>query len=140
MTREPQLPADIDARIGSLGKALEAAPGIVFAWLFGSAARGELRQQSDVDVAVFLDDDVDPVEGRLDAIVRVSRHLGTDSVDVVVLNSVPTSLLARILRDRRVLLDREPFRRHRFESLAIRQAADFRIFEHRLLERRTRRG
>jgi hypothetical protein len=48
-------------------------------------------------------------------------YLGTDSVDLVVLNRAPTALLGRIVRDRRVILDREPFLRHRFESLALRQ-------------------
>jgi hypothetical protein len=35
-----------------------------------------------------------------------------------------------------VICDRDPFRRHRFESLALRQFFDFSILEHRLLARR----
>jgi len=57
-----------------------------------------------------------------------------------VLNTAPSALLARLLPGRRVILDREPFRRHRYESLEARKAADFRIFERRLLERRFARG
>ena len=140
MNRGRPLPANLEERLASLGRALETCPSIVFAYLFGGAAQGRLTPLSDVDVAVFLDEDHDLDECRLEAIVRATRHLGTDEVDLVVLNTAPTALLARILPTRRVILDREPFRRHRFESLELRKAADFRLFERRLLERRFGRG
>jgi hypothetical protein len=57
-------------------------------------------------------------------------------VDLVMLNTAPTALAGRVLAGRRVILDRDPFRRHRFESLALRRFFDFRLFEHRLLARR----
>jgi len=130
------LPADIQARLSTLGPALEQCPGVVFAYLFGGAGAGRLSPLSDVDVAVYLQETVDPVEGRLEAIGAVTRHLGTDEVDLVVLNTAPIALTGRILQCRRVICDREPFRRHRFESLTLREFLDFRIFEHRLLARR----
>lgn len=136
MQRGRSLPADVEERLATLGQALEACPGVVFAYLFGGAARGRLTPLSDIDVAVFLAEEGDLDQGRLDAVECVTRHLGTDEVDLVVLNSAPSALLARILPDRRILCDREPFRRHLFESLEARKAADFRIFERRLLERR----
>jgi predicted nucleotidyltransferase len=134
------LPADIDRRLATLGDALKDSPGLLFAYLFGGAAEGRLTPLSDVDVAVFFDEACDLVEARLHAGLRATRHLGTDEVDLVVLNSAPTALLGRILKSRRVICDRDPFRRHRFESLALREFFDFRIFEHRLLERRFGRG
>jgi predicted nucleotidyltransferase len=140
MHRGRPLPANIEARLASLGEALEPSPGLVFAYLFGGAARGRLTPLSDIDVAVFFEDGSDLEECRLEALQRTTRHLGTDEVDLVVLNTAPSALLARILPGRRVLCDRVPFRRHRFESLEARRAADFRIFERRLLERRFGRG
>ena len=77
-----------------------------------------LRPLSDVDVAVYLDDAVDPVRTRVDLIGVVTKHLGTDELDLVVLNRAPTALLGRILQSRKVIVDKEPFLRHRFESLA----------------------
>ncbi|WP_133174608.1 hypothetical protein [Candidatus Methylomirabilis limnetica] len=59
---------------------------------------------------------------------------------MVVLNTAPTALTGRILQTRRVIFDRDPFRRHLFESLALREFFDFRIFEHRLLARRHGNG
>ena len=71
---------------------------------------------------------------------KITAHLATDEVDVVVLNNAPTALLGRVLATRRVLLDRDPFFRHRFESRALRESFDFRVFERRHLTRRFGRG
>lgn len=134
------MPADIEERLATLGPALARCPGVVFAYLFGSAGAGRIRPLSDVDVAVYLDEAIDPLEARLAAVRTVTAHLGTDEVDLVVLNRAPTALSGRILATRRILLDRDPFRRHRFESLALRKFLDFRILEHRLLARRAAGG
>ena len=134
------MPADIKERLATLGPALARCPGVVFAYLFGSAGAGRIRPLSDVDVAVYLDEAVDPLEARLAAVRAVTAHLGTDEVDLVVLNRAPTALSGRILATRRILLDRDPFRRHRFESVALRTFLDFRILEHRLLARRAAGG
>jgi hypothetical protein len=91
-------------------------------------------------VAVYLDDAVDALRARLDLIGVVTKHLGTDEVDLVVLNRAPTALLGRILQSRRVIVDKDPFVRHRFESLAFRMFLDFRIFERRVLDARFARG
>ena len=131
-----RLPTDIEVRLLDLGSALEASPGVLFAYLFGSASRGRLGPLSDVDVAVYLDDTCNPLEARLEAIGRATAQLRTDKVDVVVLNQAPIALVGRILQSRRVLCDRDPLRRHRFESLALREFADFRVFEGRILSRR----
>lgn len=48
--------------------------------------------------------------------------------------------MGRVLTTRRVLLDRDPFARHRYESLQARMFQDFRIREHRLLAARQRHG
>lgn len=135
LMRGARLPSDLAARLATLGAVLAAHPGVVFAYLFGSAARGELRPLSDVDVAVYLTDAADPVQARLDLVTTVTRHLGTDAVDVVILNTVPTALIGRILGARQVLVDREPFRRHRFESAELRKFLDVRVREQRLLAR-----
>lgn len=140
MIRERPLPVDIEQRLGTLSHALERGSGVVFAYLFGGAATGQLRPLSDVDVAVYLKETLDPVEARLEALGVLTAHLGTDEVDLVVLNTAPIAVIGRILQTRRVILDRDPFRRHRFESLALREFFDFHIFEHRLLARRYGRG
>ena len=140
MRRGAPLPADIERRLTTLGAVLEGQPAVRFAYVFGGAGRGELRPLSDVDVAVYLEGAVDPVQARVDLIGVVTKHLGTDEVDLVVLNRAPTALLGRILQSRRVITEKDPFLRHRFESLALRQFLDFRIFEQRFLDARFARG
>lgn len=132
---------DIDGRLGGLADAIAAASADVqFAYLFGSAATGRLTPRSDVDVAIFVSPQAEAHAVRLDVMRAVTRHLSTDAVDIVVLNSAPVAPAGRILTTRRVLLDRAPFARHRYESLTARMFHDFRIREHQLLARRYARG
>jgi len=140
MRGRSSLPEDIEHRLATLGTVLDGQAAVRFAYVFGGAARGELRPLSDVDVAVYLDDAVDSVQARLELIGVVTKHLGTDEVDLVVLNQAPTALLGRVVQSRRVIADKDPFLRHRFESLVLRTFLDFRIFERRLLDSRFARG
>jgi predicted nucleotidyltransferase len=140
MRRRRPIPEDLERRLATLGAVFDSETAVRFAYVFGGAARGELRPLSDVDVAVYLDDAVDPAQARLDLIRVVTRHLATDEVDLVVLNQAPTALQGRIVQSRRVIADKDPFLRHRFESLALRTFLDFRIFERRFLDARFARG
>jgi len=134
-------PAAIRPRLETLGAALLNACGdIEFAYLFGSAARGALTSRSDIDIAIHLDDHVDPAWARLEAARAAALHLGTDAVDLVVLNTAPLATAGRILTSRHVILDRVPFRRHAFESATARMFHDFRLREQRLLSARFGRG
>ena len=135
------LPTDLARRLSGLGGAIAgASDDVVFAYLFGSAATGALTLRSDVDIAVFVAPDADAHGARLAVARACARHLGTDAIDVVLLNAAPVSLAGRVLMTRQVLLDRDPPVRHRFESLHARMFHDFRIREHRLLAERDPRG
>lgn len=73
MIHKTPLPTDIEQRLSTLGRALEQCAGVVFAYLFGGAGRGRIRPLSDVDVAVYLEENIDPVEWRLDVIGVVTN-------------------------------------------------------------------
>jgi predicted nucleotidyltransferase len=133
------LPADLAERLSGLGEALAAASDdIVFAYLFGSVSTGQTTGQSDVDIAIYCVPGSDVHSARLAATRAASKHLGTDALDLVVLNTALISLAGRVLTTRRVLLDRDPPVRHQYESLHARMFQDFRIREHRILAGRTR--
>ena len=135
------LPPDLDRRLSGLGDAIAAASDeVVFAYLFGSAATGALTPHSDVDVAVFTAPGADTHAARLAVARACARHLGSDAIDVVLLNAAPISLAGRVLTTRQVLLDRDPHVRHCYESLHARMFQDFRIREHRLLTQRDALG
>lgn len=95
---------------------LLGAPAIVCAYLFGSVARGEAHIQSDVDVAVLFEKAPAPRldAGPLDLEGALERSLGR-SVQLVVLNRAPADLVHRVLRDGRLLVDRNRAARIRFE-------------------------
>lgn len=133
---EPAAAPDLDARVATLGDALAGEPAVVFAYLFGSRVQGTAGPRSDIDVAVYLKDDVDAFNMRLTLMGRLAAHLGTDALDVIVLNDAPLALTGRIVESRLVVLDRLPAVRHAFESLTARMFNDFRIRERRLLAAR----
>lgn len=72
----------------------------------------------------------------LDLFSLVADALGTSEVDLVVLNQAPVSLIGRVLRNRRVLCDKDPFFRVAYESRKLREFFDFRFKEDELLRMR----
>lgn len=126
--------------IAGIVDVLTKDPRVTFAYLVGSRAAGTAHAKSDVDVAVFLAAGAEPFETRLELLDSLGRHLGGRPVDLIILNTAPVSLAGRLLASRRVLVDRHPPVRHRYESLTAREFSDFRVREHRLLEAMTRRG
>jgi predicted nucleotidyltransferase len=140
MIRGKPLPKDINARLATLGDVLAGRSDIAFAYLFGAAATRQQKPLSDVDLGVYFVEGLDPGEQRLVLLPIITGHLQTDDVDLVVLNDAPIALRGRLLEERHVIVDRDPFLRHRFESQTIREYLDFRQFEHRLLSARYGRG
>lgn len=57
-----------------------------------------------------------------------------------IFSGAPISLAGRILGNRRVIAERNPFRRHRFESLTLREYFDFSVREKGILEGRYLHG
>jgi predicted nucleotidyltransferase len=90
---------DVVARLRGL---LEPVAQVEEAYLFGSVARGEGRPTSDVDVAVYLVDSIPREERSLftaSLVADLMTALGTNAVDVVVLNGAPPLIYQRILSD-----------------------------------------
>jgi predicted nucleotidyltransferase len=99
--------AGLDARIAAV---LSARPEILEAYLFGSRARGAGQAHSDIDIAVFIDEDriePGPFGYRSELTSALMSSLGTNNVDVVVLNTAPPLLYHRVLRDGVRLLSRD---------------------------------
>ncbi|HLA27548.1 MAG TPA: nucleotidyltransferase domain-containing protein [Syntrophales bacterium] len=109
---------------------------VKFAYLFGSAARKEQNRLSDTDIAVYLDEDCDHSDEKLHIIGQLMNHLATDRFDLVLLNKAPLPLAARVIRCHQVLVDRDPFFRHRYESRIMREYFDFSVLEESILNRR----
>ena len=99
--------ASLEAR---LTIALEPRPEVLDAYLFGSQARGDAGALSDIDVAVFIDEDVarpGPYGYDAELITDLMTALGTNAIDVVLLNRAPPLLYHRVLRDGKLLVTRD---------------------------------
>ena len=81
---------------------LSIRPEILEGYLFGSRARGVGHAHSDIDVAVYVDTDritPGPFGYRSELTSVLMSALGSNAVDVVVLNDAPPLLYHRVLRD-----------------------------------------
>jgi predicted nucleotidyltransferase len=74
--------------------ALAGDAGVELAIVFGSVARGDHSQNSDVDVAVLARSETD----LADVSARIAAHVGRE-VDVVLLRDAGVPLIDAILRD-----------------------------------------
>jgi predicted nucleotidyltransferase len=131
---------DTENIINLSGQYLTARDDIIFAYLFGSYATGKQTHLSDIDVAVYLKDDGQAFDKKLGILNDLTKILETEDIDLVILNKAPISLLAKILANKVILIDKDPYVRHAFESLNMRMGFDFSIFEKRILEQRYLNG
>lgn len=99
--------------------------GIACVYLFGSLARGEAGEGSDVDIAVlFAEKPPSTLDGLgLDLSGELETLIGR-RVDLVVLNSAPVDLSHRVLRDGVLIYDGNPSARVRFEVNARNEYFD----------------
>src|ERR1043165_3865967 len=104
--------------IDELVTALGAGPPLRFAMLFGSAARGGMRADSDVDIAIFPDDLRLSLADELALQAELARACGRD-VDLVRLDLAPTLVKWQVARYGRVVLERTPFAAARFVASAV---------------------
>ena len=102
---------------------------IKFAYVFGSQATGKATENSDIDIAVYFEEDYAPMQ---DAFVRGDiledgKAFFKKDVDVVSLNSVSSLLLKyEIIHDGIIIKDDEE--RADFESLSLREYFDFKYY------------
>jgi uncharacterized protein len=119
--RGPAIVLDEDRR-QALAEFFERQPDVVAAYLFGSQARGEAGPLSDVDLAVWLNDHLEPdrrLSRQLALSAQAASLLGTDEVELVVLNGAPPLLAQRVIRDGELLAERSTMTRVRLETEAI---------------------
>ena len=105
---------DIETQIkGAFG---DRHPDVIAVYLFGSIARGDHTEASDIDVAVLLDRDPPRTLAglRFDLKADLEGRLG-QPVDLVVINHATADFVHHVLRDGRLLIDRDPSARATFE-------------------------
>lgn len=104
---------------------LAGEPGVRWAYLFGSCARGEPHR--DFDLAIM------PVAGAFPTLVAWGRLVADleaalgGRVDLVDLTDAPLSLAGTLLVDRIVVVDHEIEQRHAWEAATTSRWIDFRF-------------
>ena len=102
--------------------------GATTVYLYGSVARGTAGERSDVDVAVLYGRPPPRTLEQLPLRVEeeIEKLLGMPA-QVVVLDGAPPDLIHRVLRDGKLLLDRDPSARIRFEVKARNEFFDLEL-------------
>jgi predicted nucleotidyltransferase len=121
------VPVEIDPELVRVAVAVAAAePRIVGLYLFGSRAKGEEHERSDVDLGVLFAEKVRPEEVfRLE--VRFEERLGRP-VDLVDAGSCDPFLALRVIEGERLYCSDET-RCNEFDLFVMRRAADLEPFE-----------
>jgi predicted nucleotidyltransferase len=126
-----------EAALHRAGDLLERRFGVDTLWLFGSAARGEERSDSDLDLAALFRRRPAALD-LLDARGELADLLGRE-VDLVDLDRASPILGMQVLRTGRLLVDRNPGRRYAFVGRTISMYEDVKILrreaERTLLQR-----
>ena len=101
---QPARSLEVEALTERIRIALAPRAEVLEAYLFGSRVRGERAGHSDIDVAVYFDERaLDPKSlaygVAADLTATLMSALGSNDIDVVVLNGAPPLLYHRVLRD-----------------------------------------
>ena len=120
MTTKP--PTSAEDGVEALRRALAGRSDVRLGYLFGSAARGESRPASDLDVGiVFLPV---PAPPELDQLATDLESAAGRRVDLVVLNEAAPLLTHEAIRARRLIVCRDDDERVEFETRATRRYLD----------------
>ena len=101
--------------------------GVLAAYLHGSAARHQMRPDSDIDVAVLLGEPVPSGSTALGQSLAADLESALGRlVDLTVLNLAPPDLIHRVLCNESLIFDCDPSARIRFEVRARNEYFDVR--------------
>jgi len=89
-----------------LKKLFQDDEDIVIAYLFGSYTLGKVGPLSDIDLALLLNHSLPPAtysDKALDYISKISKILGLDKFDLVILNRAPFGLQYEIVKNGHII-------------------------------------
>ncbi len=113
----------------NIKEVLEKEDEVLFAYLFGSYAKGTQKEGSDIDIAIYLRDDTilerDPLyPSRLG--IKIEKNLnGKSRVDVRLLNGSTLRFINQVLRYGKLLHSRDEGKRIEFETSSLARYYDF---------------
>lgn len=136
MIKDKKLPKNILELLPKVNNFLENYPKVVFAYLFGSLTKGKVNPLSDIDIALYLKKGTNFTRVKMVILKKLIDIFATEEIDLIILNIAPLTLRARIVENKKILVDKDPFLRHSFESLVLREYFDFSKKEEDIFKRR----
>lgn len=114
------------ARINEFAGILENKfPGICFAYLFGSASTGNVSPSSDIDLAVYLNQNEDKISLLPEIIGEAERIFPGRTIDLVILNDAGELIALEALKGKNLFIREESLDQHaEFYSLTCRLVED----------------
>ncbi|SDL04087.1 type VII toxin-antitoxin system MntA family adenylyltransferase antitoxin [Halarsenatibacter silvermanii] len=101
---------------------------IIFAYIFGSVVSGLDNKLSDVDLAIYVDEENIKETGsfgyRSRVIVELEKAVG-EKIDLVILNNASVTLSYEILQKGKLLFTRSNSLRREFQENIMRKYLDF---------------
>lgn len=98
-------------------------------YLFGSQAKNQASVNSDIDIAILLEDNYTKKSGEIK--VEIYEELikaGLDNIDLVILNKASALLKYEVVKENYLLYKKEDFDAASYQSLAIRKYLDFEYY------------
>ena len=105
-------------------------PHILSAYLFGSTALGISNSDSDIDIAIRIDQSLASdsyLELRIELTDDLEKHLGCE-VDIVVLNTASLKMIHQVIINGRLLFSRNPDKEKDYIVQKRKEYFDFRYY------------
>ena len=101
---------------------------ILFAYLFGSHAQGISSKNSDIDIAVFLNENTEAFfDVKIDLYLNLTRVLNRNDIDLVIMNNCRNIILLNsIITYGSVVYSHDDLKRINYEQKILHSAIDFR--------------
>ena len=103
------------ALVSALRAIWQSRREVLFVYLFGSSVQGRANLESDVDVAIYLQDGIGSADFVFSVMPQMVRLTGCDKIDLIVLNTAPLSLRYVVQKEGLLIFERSEDQRIDFE-------------------------
>lgn len=125
---EIKLPDGVLNRIPLVVEEVSNQPDVQALYAFGTIATGELQPLSDLDFGILLSEHLDKIQRlktHLDLIALFNRVFSTDEVDLVLMNDAPPRFAFNIIKDGKLLFQRDKKALVNFRERVVMSHLDF---------------
>ncbi|MCK4322347.1 nucleotidyltransferase domain-containing protein [candidate division WOR-3 bacterium] len=125
MIKLKRIKGNIRKRLKTLKGEVKDFKGLSFLYLFGSYAREEENNLSDIDIAFYLKerDNEENIEAQL--YDKISSHLRTDEITFICLNEAPLFISSRVIEEGVILYEKDKIERMNFLENTVKKYLDF---------------